>query len=204
MFGKNFQLQQLTTGVFVPLLVILAGGVAYMVLLPKYQEVRAVQELLETKKATFESRQASLSGVMGLVKNLETERDNLEVVENVLPTAPRIPELLANFDFLAGQSGLLISRLQITLAPSLEGATAGSGVEQIQTIDKLRSEANKLAIMQTEIGLKGNYINIKTFLLNLEQNLRLMDPIELVFGEVESSSGLQEYSLKILVYYQLE
>lgn len=204
MFSKRFNLEQLSGGIIVPLFILLLGAGIYFILLPQYRELSSLRDLKESKAAAFEGRKASLSGVQSLVKNLEQARPNLQIIEEALPTAPRIPELLANFDYLAGQSGITISSMELAPAPTLKTAGAGVGTEQIQELQKLRDSATNLGIMQAQLSLLGAYPNIKSFILNLEQNLRLMDIGELIFAEVDPESGLQEYALKINIYYQQE
>lgn len=193
---------QYLTGLGVPLLVLLAGLGAYFLLLPKFSAVRAARHELAEQRTEVGLRQGEFGAVHLLTADYQAKKNRLGPIDEALPPAPRIPELLANLDALAKQSGLLIASLQVTpLALSTKpGETEGPQSKRA----KLLLSGEQLGVLEVNIGLKGKYPNVKAYLANLEQNLRLMDADTLSFGLVEGDSGLQEYLLKIQTYYQKE
>ena len=201
---QKLDANQLISAVFIPVLILGIGLFGYLIVWPKYQNLNAERGLLATKKADVESRKNSLASVNGLISELKNNLDELEPMDEALPTAPRIPELLANFDYLARQSGLSITNLQISQGPSLEPTGPEGFPVQIddQEIVELLSTTENLGLMVVGGSFRGRYVNLQTFLLNLEQNLRLQDVQNLTLGQVDQESGLQDFHLKIQVYYQ--
>ena len=201
---QRLDANQLISAVFIPVLILGIGLFGYLIVWPKYQNLNAERGLLATKKADVESRKNSLASVNGLISELKNNLDELEPMDEALPTAPRIPELLANFDYLARQSGLSITKLQISQGPSLEPTGPEGFPVQIddQEIVELLSTTENLGLMVVGGSFRGRYVNLQTFLLNLEQNLRLQDVQNLTLGQVDQESGLQDFHLKIQVYYQ--
>jgi len=201
---QRLDANQLISAVFIPVLILGIGLFGYLIVWPKYQNLNAERGLLATKKADVESRKNSLASVNGLISELKNNLDELEPMDEALPTAPRIPELLANFDYLARQSGLSITNLQISQGPSLEPTGPEGFPVQIddQEIVELLSTTENLGLMVVGGSFRGRYVNLQTFLLNLEQNLRLQDVQNLTLGQVDQESGLQDFHLKIQVYYQ--
>lgn len=201
---QRLDANQLISAVFIPVLILGIGLFGYLIVWPKYQNLNAERGLLATKKADVESRKNSLASVNGLISELKNNLDELEPMDEALPTAPRIPELLANFDYLARQSGLSITKLQISQGPSLEPTGPEGFPVQIddQEIVELLSTTENLGLMVVGGSFRGRYVNLQTFLLNLEQNLRLQDVQNSTLGQVDQESGLQDFHLKIQVYYQ--
>lgn len=200
MVKSKYTITQYMSGIGVPLLVLLAGLAAYFLILPKFSALRAAREELAAKRADVQSRQGQLSTVKQLAADYETKKNRLGPIDEALPDAPRIPELLANIDALAKQSGLLVSSLQIT--PVSINVKPGETQGALPERTRLLLSAENLGVLEIDLGLKGKYPNVKAFLANLEQNLRLMDTDNINFGLVEIESGLQEYNLQIQTYYQ--
>ncbi|MDP3993359.1 MAG: type 4a pilus biogenesis protein PilO [bacterium] len=203
---QKLDANQLISAVFLPALVLAIGLFGYLILWPKYQNLNAERGVLKAKEEDVKSRQNSLASVNGLIEELKNSQDKLQSIDEALPTAPRIPELLANMDYLASQSGLLISNLQISPGPSLEPTGPEGFPVQIDDpeIMELLSSTESLGLMTVDGSFRGRYVNLQTFLLNLEQNLRLQDVQSLTLGEVDQESGLQDFNLKIQIYYQKE
>ncbi len=199
-FKINFA--QTITGIIVPLLVIGSGLLGYFLLLPRYNEMRLSRETLESKKLLAARTASQFSNIQNLVADLEQKKKDLKPIDEALPPAARIPELLANLDYLAKQSGFLLGDLQITTAPTLETLEPGEKLSRVARLEALLEGTEDLGVMQVDLQVFGQYQNLKSFLLNVEQNLRLMDIQSMVFGSLSEELELQEYSIRLLTYYQ--
>lgn len=199
---QKYTFQQIAGGIIIPILVLLIGLAAYFLLLPKYKSVKAVKGTVGQKQNELRAREGQLQSIHQLVRDLDAKKEELAVIDEAIPPAPRIPELLANIDHLARQSGISITNLEITSAAVLSTLQAGSEVGQVKKAEKILGSTKNLGIMQAELRLKGRYPNFKSFILNTEQNLRLMDIDSVLAGAVDEDSKLQEFSLKIQTYYQ--
>lgn len=202
MARPKYTLTQLAGGIIIPVVVVLIGAVGYFLLLPKYQALGAAKAGREQKQQELAGRQEQLQSVRKLAAELAEKKEKLALVDEAIPDAPRIPELLADLDYLAKQSGILITGLEVTTAATLANLPGGTELETVQKTETILGKTKKLGILQISLRLSGRYANLRTFLLNAEQNLRLMDADSLVFGQVDSDSKLQEFSLKIQTYYQ--
>lgn len=192
---------QLTSGFVIPLLILLLAAIGYFFLLPKNKELKESKQALAVKENEVAIRVAQLSSVKGLIADHKRKEAELAPLDEALPTAPAIPELLANIEALIGASGLVAANLQITIPPTLTKAEAGADPAQSKRLEGLLGSTENLAVLQIDLVVKGEYVNIKTFLANLEQNLRLMDILALTFTPVEKGTGAQEYALRIQTYY---
>lgn len=199
---RNFTFNQLASGILIPLLVVVIGVGAYLILLPRYRALRDSQAVLAQQEQKVAATTASLDGMKRLIADFEAQKTELQRVDLALPESPEIPELLANLDFLASQSGVVLSSVQIVPAPTLASASAGQAAGGLRRVEQLRGKTKDLDILEVSLTAAGNYPNLKAFLLNLEQNLRLMDVQELVVAEPDEETGLQEYGIKLHTYYQ--
>ena len=206
MASYKFNSSQTASGIVVPLFVLAAGLGVYFFVLPKYRDLKASREVYQTKQADLNAQKSSLSGIKALVKSFKDNERKLEPVDGALPDAPRIPELLAIFDYLVQKSGMLVTNILMTLPVGAEKISEGprGTLEQSKgpRMDGLISSTENVGIIQIDLDLAGSYGNFKTFALNLEQNLRLMDISAITSATGNDEQGNQRYSLKIYTYYQ--
>lgn len=197
---SGFASSHITSGVIIPLLVLAIVGIGYFLLLPKYQAIRADHQSLSQKQASTEALKSKLGSIKSLISDADKNKTELESLDEAIPDAPRIPELLANFDYLVQQSGLLLTNLNITLP---EISKKPDQPKFNKRLESILSSTDNLGIIAVNVAVSGQYQNLKNFLLNLEQNLRLMDVAEITFGTRGSESqDTREYSLKIETYFQ--
>ncbi|TSA45929.1 hypothetical protein D4R52_01500 [bacterium] len=193
----NFNFNQFSSGVIIPILVVVFGVVGYFVLLPKFRAISATKADIATKNQQVSQSDKTLSDLKKLIDDYGKKKTTAQVIESALPSAPRIPELMANLDSLASQSGLGIRSISVTM-PTTQMTDKPTKQDELVTL------TDNLAIMKIDLSVAGKYINLKTFLGNLEQNLRLMDVRALTFDSVDTQSGVQDYELVINTYYQRE
>lgn len=196
----KFGLQQLTSGFVIPLLVLTIAAAGYFFLLPKYKELQDEKRVLAARENEVARQEAQLISVRDLLADLNRKEEQLAVLDQALPTAPAVPELLANLEALTQSSGLLATTLQITIPSTLPEAGSGQNPQEFKRLEGILGSTENLSVLQIDMILTGQYPNLKTFLTNLEQNLRLMDILSLTFTPVEKS-GDQAYALKIQTYY---
>lgn len=198
----SLNLSQYSSGLFIPILVLAGAGFAFFIMLPKFKEVRQSREVLVGKQAAMEQRRNAFAGMEKIIADLEVKRSELGPLDEAIPTSPDIPELLANLEQLARQSGLLISDIQISTAPTVSSLAPGEDLARAQRAEQLMRSAENLSIMNISLNVVGQYPQLEAFFLNMERNLRLMDLQTVSFGETDEDAGGQEYNLQLETYYQ--
>ena len=198
----RLNLSEFSSAVLVPVAVIAIGLVGYFVLLPQFKVMSESKDALAAQRAKSQEQQEFLEQIKNLIDEAEKKQADLGILDDVIPTAPDIPELLANLEFLAGQSGLLVKGIDIQPAPTLASLPEGTEVSQVKRQEQLRSFTEKLGIMEINVTLIGAYPQIKAFILNIEQNLRLMDIQTLGFTNSGNDDGTQEFTVQMHTYYQ--
>lgn len=191
MIKRTFDFKQISSGLLVPVLLIVVAGVGYFVLLPRFKSVSTARESLSAKKIAASDRQSSLDGVKALVAELERRRVELAPIDQALPESPSIPELLGNLESLARQSGLAVSNIEIQLG---ESSAQGTAVKKVV--------GENLATMMVDLEVSGQYPQLLALILNMESNLRLLDIQGLTFTEGSEDSRTQDYVIQLKTYYQ--
>ena|SRR3989338_648243 len=185
---------QLSSGLFVPVLLIGAAAAAYFLLLPKFKELSAVKADLAAKQNQASAQQGSFTGVKSLVADLEKKREMLASLDEALPASPDIPELLANLESLAKQSGLTVSNIDIQLPQTTTNNSFGQKVS--------KALGDNIGIMTVDLAVVGEYPQLNALVLNVEKNLRLLDIQGITFGDTGSDTNTQTYILQLQTYYQ--
>src|SRR3989344_5518378 len=103
---RQINFGNLSSGIFVPVLLIAVLAAAYFMLYPRYLSVQESQANLAAKQAVVLERQGSLSSITALKKELEPKQASLAPVDKALPLSPSLPELLADTEYLVNLSGL--------------------------------------------------------------------------------------------------
>jgi Tfp pilus assembly protein PilO len=199
---RNYTFSQIASGILAPVLVLGIAGLGYFLLLPKFKDIGRTREVLGQKQRLAEERGAHLSQALDLVAEFATKQQDLDRVEGALPGAPRIPELLANLEFLARQSGLLVANIDVKSAITLTTAQEGRDVTSLARTEQLLRQTENLGIMDITMEVRGTYANIGPFLANVEQNLRLLSIQNVSFGEFDVTTRSQEFVFKLLTFYQ--
>ncbi len=170
--------------------------IAELKVLQEYgQEVAALEELVSGYQANYQQE--------------------IKVLEQVLPTAAQIPELIAQLDALVQKSGFKISELSVNevvpakskkkqAAPAAAGenpaeAPAAAPLPEPETAPE-PSNLSNLKTLNIVLGVVGgDYAAFKVLLAKIEKHIRLLDLLSIDFSVDES--GVNEYSLNLRTYY---
>ena len=181
-----------STGVFVPVLILAGIIFGYFVAWPQNAKNRENQALLNEKEAEVSDRESSLTAVRKLIDQVESNSETLATIDSAMPSSPAIPELLANLEFLTKQSGLLITDLDLETASVAQPASGQQPQEN----------GTGLAELFVKVSVSGQYPQLFAFILNLEQNLRLFDVQNIEFKKESPHATVQAYTIRIKTYYQ--
>jgi Tfp pilus assembly protein PilO len=203
--AKRFKLSSadFSSGIMVPILIVAIGVVAYFLVWAKYKDLQDTRTNLAQEQAKVTLRESELSSVQTLIADFEAKKADLQVLDEALPEAPQIPELLANFDALTKQSGLFLT--SVNLQPVLTDASAVQiGTPTVPRLSVLPSPQGKnMGIIQASLSLKGAYVNLKTFFAGLEQNLRIMNVQSVqIKSTSEEHPETKDITIVLQVYYQ--
>ncbi|HPS28500.1 MAG TPA: type 4a pilus biogenesis protein PilO [Candidatus Paceibacterota bacterium] len=160
-----------------------------------------------------EADKSELEKYKVLAEKLASESAQMETqisdIKAVLPSSPETAEILATLDVLAKQNGLVLDKIDFTF---------GNAERQ----NSSQTTTDLPALINAQLTLRGNYLNFKTFLQEVEKEKRLLNLFGLVINNKTvaatsivvtnnkpkvvtngSPSTVLEYQVSLTAYYQL-
>ncbi|MBI2624187.1 type 4a pilus biogenesis protein PilO [Candidatus Parcubacteria bacterium] len=171
------------------LLLAVAVLVAWLVVWPMWNNFQASQTLLADARVHLADKEALLERISRLQREFESNRAQAERVNLVIPIGRDIPGVLETVNALATVSGI-----------SLDVFSLDAGGGQGTTI-----EGTTLAMLPISVGVSGSYDAVKTFLRNVEQNIRLFETTSMSFIKREGTDagpGTFTLTAQVSAYYQ--
>lgn len=173
--------------------IVLAIGIFFVVVDPQYQEIQKLLEVKEDNdkllsKATElrEKREVLTSKY----KNIsEEERDQLN---KVLPETVDNVRLILDIDNIARKYGIILKG--ITISGGLEEA----GSESNQIIDKTDKQ---YGVISLGFSFSSSYADFKSFMIDLENSLRIVDITAFEINSDNPQNGLYNYSIDLNTYW---
>ncbi|MBI4054094.1 MAG: type 4a pilus biogenesis protein PilO [Candidatus Doudnabacteria bacterium] len=184
---------------FLAVAVIIAIGT--LLLWPKFQQMREERVNLQKTESEHDQKKRTVEGIEKLVRNFKSKAEQLAIVEQTLPSAPEVPQLLASLEQLALQSGMSVMGILVTdptLADARFRPKQATSDNQLGAIPK-----PELVELKIDLSLSGDYGNFANLLDALERNQRLFEVSSIT---AEPNSGAQEsgavFTLVIKTSYQ--
>lgn len=193
--------------IFVLIFVLLVGW--FLLLGPKYRAIEqsggfnylASQKELEQKRLYLEQLKQLQE------KYNKLNQDALENLQYVLPKGNNVPELLVALEALAEDNGLRLVNIDVS-ASETTTQTGAQDTSETAPSETLTETGTPFAIENADIrkvnvtfSVEGidSYEALKTFLGELERNMRLMDLHAFQYRE-----GTKSYALNLTTYYLAE
>lgn len=125
-------------------------------------------EVLQTKKADILTRQAmaenvdmTIANISALNGSLDTQQDFEKFAYRYLPNTQNQEQVIDAFNFLAVQSGVVISEMELKQSPD-QGAASGRASEEISDVFQ-KAALPAVKIFTFSGSVVGSYENIKKF-----------------------------------------
>lgn len=140
-------------------LIAVAGIMFWVLVVPSYNYVAALGAALEERENILDDRSQTIANISTLTQGYAQRASDLERFSNIVPARKNSPEIVSTLQALATQNGLLLNSMAL-----------GSS-------DNKEKSAHD--ILPIDIGLSGSYPAFRSFLANLEQNIRVVDVVSI-------------------------
>ncbi|PLX25752.1 hypothetical protein C0580_01595 [Candidatus Parcubacteria bacterium] len=209
--------------VIIAVIIIGLLGVGYFFLLsPKIDNIKE----LEKETTDIEERRLLNENLLDKIKELENKYDDiiadrenqLSELMKIIPDDPQVAELFIMTERLAKQRGFELQSINISegadgeVAASVEEAEAAMDEEGVQMqAHSLKSTVIHISLSyeadpdaETEEGKEAEtpYQVFKNYLVDLENNLRLMDIQSVSFGSLDPDAEALTFGFDIITYYK--
>lgn len=188
---------KLITAVFLTIGAVIIG---YLFLYPAWQEFQSLRERnleLQQESAEFDSLIQRRDALIAEINTISKEQR--ELLDQTIPLGAKAAEFIVDIEAITKKRGLTLKR--IDLAGSVEVKTAGAG-QPTTSRTPIVAQAQE-AILEFPIGISvsGSYESFKSFLQDLEKNLRITDIQDISFVAPTKGDTL-DVNLKIKTYFQ--
>ncbi len=172
----------------------------FFIIKPKYEQIiQSIQMQADLQSQDYLTKKDNLEKVKRIVSLYnQAESEKIKSVQTLLPTNPSHEKIFTVLDDMISKNGLILDEIKISI-PSQEGEIEKGGgstqEENLEIIDRdLPQQVKRVDINMSLMGV--SYPGLKSFLTNLEDNLRLVDVASIDFV---SDSGA--VNLKLQTYF---
>jgi Tfp pilus assembly protein PilO len=162
-------------------LIAIAGILFWVFLMPLYDNVMAQRDALADRATILENRNTILTNISALTKQYADRSSEIQRFASIVPAQKSVAELVSSVQALASQNGLQLTSLNLSA-----DTNQGKNVYHSQSID---------------MGLSGNYLAFKSFLIALEHNLRIIDITSIDASPNNDNSSIIGFRIRGNAYY---
>ena len=180
---------------------LLAGAalVGYMFLYPAWQEFQSLRQgnlELQQESAEFDFLTQKRDALIKEVNAVSAEQR--EAIDKAIPLGAKAAEFLVDLEAITKKRGLALKR--IDLAGTVEVKSAAGQPVTSRTPSAALTQGTT-AEFPVGLNVSGSYESFKSFLQDLEKNLRLIDVQDISFI-APAKGDLLDFGLKIKTYFQ--
>ncbi len=127
----------------------------FLLVLPAFDQTRMLRGSIEERENILTETQEISNRISELNRSIESKKQEVDKLDQLLPREKEIPELLSNIESIVSASGLILSEINLSEF----------------------SGQNEIGKINGTMKLSGNFVSFMNFLDLLEKNLRLIDVI---------------------------
>ena len=153
--------------------------VIFILVLPKYRSYVSLGQEVAERTTEFQSQKEYIQKLEEKSEKLQDHQDPILKIESTIPEKRSLPELLSFFQKTAARSGLIMEQAN----PAFVASDLPEDVE----------------ITRVNLGLKGNYKGLKSFLQIIEKSARLIEVDNIYFSYPEKGD-IFNFNVAVIVY----
>lgn len=123
-----------------------------------------------------------------LVAAFKSKKSDLEVLKEVLPDSPSVPQLLANLESIVASSGLKVVAISVTEEEKPDDKQQDPKNQKNQS-SQLGLKDAELVNLKISLKAQGLYEDFVKLLANLESSRRLYELENIASEEVKNDKG---------------
>lgn len=165
---------------------------------PAYEEVQASRGEVYAKEDFIETQRAVVDQVKAALEQYEGKEALQNAVSMAIPPGTNQSEIAHQISALATQNQLTIQTLTAA-TPTVQNVKEVEGARDENTNFKVKP----LGVLSFQMKLSGTYANFKSFISNLENNIRIVD---VKSASIEDSGKVTQdfylFNITVATYYQ--
>lgn len=193
-------------GLYILLLAVAVILVGFLLVWPKFNQWKTAKDNFKATSANLAERQENLKRIETLVGDYQSKKQQLQILEQTLPSSPAVPQLLANLERLVTSVGMKLNSVTVTDdAPALESGGGKSAKKSQSAGSALNLQKLELVDLKVNLIVSGQHSDFYKLLEVLQLNQRLYE-IDTISVQQPSKGGDKNvgiaFNLLILTKYQ--
>ncbi len=186
------------------LLILAALFVFFNLVQPAYQKAQELKAEKYSKDNFYANQQATLKQVEATVAAYQGSGNPQALASLALPPVKDEADLVNQINVLASRYGLAIQNITL----STPGAKSTQGKPRITNAGGTSAQSTStlvkpIGVIMAQMRIGGSYTSFKSFLANLESNIRIMDVGGLAIVPVgKPNQDYYTFDIAISAYYQ--
>jgi len=172
--------------------------VYFNLIVPAGNEEQSIKAKAISRENFVKSQQAAISQVQKLINSYKGEGELRDVVSSILPLSPDLAGAFSQLSGLAQVNRLLIQNVTVNtpVNQSVQGNSNASGAVS-------QPLAKPFGSVDFQMKVVGSYGDFKSFLKNLETNIRIFDVKKIILESPgKPNQEIYNYDLTVGTYYQ--
>ena len=172
--------------------------VYFNLIVPAGNEEQSIKAKAISRENFVKSQQAAISQVQKLINSYKGEGELRDVVSSILPLFPDLAGAFSQLSGLAQVNRLLIQNVTVNppVNQSVQGNSNASGAVS-------QPLAKPFGSVDFQMKVVGSYGDFKSFLKNLETNIRIFDVKKIILESPgKPNQEIYNYDLTVGTYYQ--
>ena len=169
----------------------------WFVLAPAWADVFALRKEVGLKKTSIELEKKIVEKLNSINQVLDTQKSNVERLEQAIPSSEFKPELISIMESLANQNGLSLTSVNIELP-----------IESGSVSNRRGSTAPKESIgkLLVSINASGTYSSFKSWLEAVQKSLRILDINKITFSinNKKTTDGKEIVNIDPVIDYNVD
>ncbi len=172
--------------------------VYFNLIVPAGDEEQRVKAQAISRENFVKNQQVAISQVKKLISSYKGEGELRDVVSSVLPLSPDLAGAFSQLSGLAQVNRLLIRDVTVS-TPVNQNAQGNNNADDAVS----QPLANPFSSVDFQMNVVGSYSDFKSFLKNLETNIRIFDIKKITLeSSGKPNQEIYNYDLTVETYYQ--
>lgn len=171
--------------------------VYFNLILPANNEQQAIKAQAIGRQNFVDSQKAAISQVRNMINSYKGEGELQDVVSSILPSSPDLAGAFSQISGLAQVNKLSMERVAVSppVNKNISGAAGQASIPQ--------SFVRPVGSVDFQVKMTGTYEDLKSFLKNVETNIRIFDVKKIdIQPAIKSNQNAYIYDIIITAYYQ--
>jgi Tfp pilus assembly protein PilO len=158
---------------------------AYFLLMPEYNKFKDLRLELGKRKAEYNAEYQYFSEIANLYSELQSREEDIQKVDDALPSGSNFGNLVYYFQNQALAGGLTVESLFLSKSSLADSKTSAKNKTSGQT----QGSMNDIVF---SLNLMGSYSSLENFIVSLEKSARLFEVTNISFGSASISSDSEQ------------